>query len=49
MKIKDKTSWFTGRTSNILYGLFIIGIALFIKSGDGDFYYHWGYPVARST
>jgi preprotein translocase subunit SecG len=46
---EKKESWFKGRISNILFGIFCIAVALIIKSGDGDFYDRWGAGVPRLT
>ncbi len=47
-KVK-KESWFKGRISNILFGIFCILVSLDIRSGDEEFYYHWGARVSRLT
>jgi len=48
-KKAKKDSWFKGRLSNILFGLFVIGSSLFFYTRKGDYVFVWGHPIPKST
>ena len=49
MKEKTKAeSWFKGRLSKILFGLFIIGSSLYLYTREGDYILFWGHSIPKS-